>query len=198
MRRPLGTAVACIYLTVLILSLRLAPSAGTQDGPVHLIDDYLLMILHCCLYYRPEKDGHEHKRKRKKQQSQSKRENQYSIIATHVVSSKCFRATLADYQPGSLDQRSVCQNAVCQNRRVSAEVWESVPERLHIDGSLEHEESVSAVVGVEHLTIRAKVLGTERTAVPLSNDTSHMPVAEGKCMCEVAKISCFDAHKQLP
>ena len=119
-------------------------------------------------------------------------------MVTHVVSSKYFRVTLVDYQPGSLDQRSVCQNVVCQHRRGSAGVWESAPERLHIDGSLEHEESVSAVVGVEHLTIRAKVLGTERTAIPLSNDSSHVPVAEGKRMCEIAKISCFDADEQLP
>ena len=115
-------------------------------------------------------------------------------MVTHVVSSKYFRVTLVDYQLGSLGQRSVCQNAVCQHRRGSAGVWESAPECLHIDGSLEHEESVSAVVGVEHLTIRAEVLGTERTAVPLSDDTPHMPVAEGKCMCEVTKISYFDAH----
>ena len=66
-----------------------------------------------------------------------------------------------------------------------------VPERLHIDGSLEHDENVRAVVRVHHLTICAEVLGTERTAVPLSNDTPHMPVAERKGMCEVTKISCF-------
>jgi hypothetical protein len=65
-----------------------------------------------------------------------------------------------------------------------------VSERFHIDGSLEHEESVSAIVGVEFLAICAKVLGTERTAVPLANDTPHMPVAESKGMCEVMKISC--------
>lgn len=66
-----------------------------------------------------------------------------------------------------------------------------VPERLHIDGSLEHDENVRAVVRVHHLTICAEVLSTERTAVPLSNDTPHMPVAERKGMCEVTKISCF-------
>jgi len=76
-------------------------------------------------------------------------------------------------------------------------VWESVPGRLHNDGSLEYEEKVSAIVGVEHLAVCAKVLGTECTAVPLANDTPHMPVAERKGMCEVTKISCFDGDEQL-
>jgi hypothetical protein len=61
---------------------------------------------------------------------------------------------------------------------------------LHIDGSLEHKERVSVIVGVELLAICAKVLGTERTAVPFADDTPHMPVAESKGMCEVTKISC--------
>src|SRR6266702_2356722 len=78
-----------------------------------------------------------------------------------------------------------------------ARLWKSAPERLHIDGRLEHEEKVSAIVGVEHLAICAKVLGTERTAVPLADDTSHMPVAESKGMCEVTEISCFDVGEQL-
>ena len=109
------------------------------------------------------------------------------------MGSKCFRATLADYQLGSPDLQSVCWNVVCQRRRGLTGVWESAPECLHIDGSLEHEESVSAIVGVELLAICAKVLGTEHTAVPLANDTPHMPVAKSKGMCEVTKISCFDA-----
>jgi hypothetical protein len=112
------------------------------------------------------------------------------------VGSKCFRATLVDYQLGSLDQRSVCWNAVCQHRRGFTGVLESAPERLHIDGSLEHEERVSVIVGVELLAICAKVLGTERTAVPFADDTPHMPVAESKGMCEVTKISCFDADER--
>ena len=126
-------------------------------------------------------------------------------MVTRVVGSKCFRATVV-YQLGSVsDYRSlhriVCQNAICQHRHESAGVWESAPECLHIDGSLEHEESVSAVVGkvvgIDHFTILTKVFGTEYTAVPLSNDTVHIPVAEGKFMCEVTKISCFDADEQL-
>ncbi len=83
------------------------------------------------------------------------------------------------------------------HRRGFARLWKSAPERLHIDGRLEHDEKVSAIVGVEHLAICAKVLGTERTAVPLPDDTPHMPVAESKGMCEVTKISCFDAGEQL-
>jgi hypothetical protein len=89
------------------------------------------------------------------------------------------------------------KKAVRQHHRRG--VWgKAAPERLHIDGSLEHDENVRAVVRVEHLTIRAEVLRTERTAVPLSDDTAHMPVAERKGMCEITKITCVDADEQLP
>ena len=59
---------------------------------------------------------------------------------------------------------------------------------------------MSTVVGIERLTIYAKVLGAECTAVPLSNDPSpgHVSIAERKAMFEVTEISCFDVDEQMP
>jgi hypothetical protein len=108
------------------------------------------------------------------------------------VGNKCFRVTPVDYQPGSLDQQSVCL-PVSIDADFAGGVGKAAPERLHINGSLEHDENMRAVVRVEHLAIRAEVLRTERTAVPFTDDTPHMPVAERKGMCEVTEITCFDA-----
>ena len=83
-------------------------------------------------------------------------------------------------------------------RRRFAGVWESAPERLLINRSFEYNESVSAVVGIDCLTIFTKIFGAECTTVPLSNDMPHMLVAEGKSMCEITKISYFDVNEQLP
>lgn len=56
-----------------------------------------------------------------------------------------------------------------------------VSERRLIDRSLEHDERVSSVVGVERLTICAKVLvlGAECAPVPLSDDKHRVRVADG-------------------
>lgn len=73
-------------------------------------------------------------------------------------------------------------------------IWvsEDPHECLHIDRSLEHEESVSAVVVLELFTFCAEVPWAEYAAVPLSNDPSQVPVAAQRvAMCEVAKITCF-------
>jgi hypothetical protein len=63
------------------------------------------------------------------------------------------------------------------------------PECLHVHGRLEHKESMCFIVGVVFFAIRAKVLGTKGTVVPLSNDALHVPVAKGECMRNVAQIS---------
>jgi hypothetical protein len=58
---------------------------------------------------------------------------------------------------------------------------------------------VSSVVGVERLTICAKVLvlGAERATVPLSDDKPRVRVADGLGMLEFTQISCFDVNEQL-
>lgn len=63
------------------------------------------------------------------------------------------------------------------------------PEFIHVDGGLEHKEDVSVVVGVEFLAIGAKVLCAEGTAVPLSDNAKHVPVAKCEGMRNVAQIS---------
>lgn len=65
----------------------------------------------------------------------------------------------------------------------------SAPEFLHVYGALEHNEDVSVVVGVEFLAFGAKVLSTERTAIPLSDNTKQVPVAKREGMGKVAQIS---------
>ena len=75
----------------------------------------------------------------------------------------------------------------------------NLPECLAINASLDHEESVSAVVCVDFLTICTEVFGAECTAVPLSNDPpSHVPgpVAVHRFMNDVTKICCFDVDEQ--
>lgn len=62
----------------------------------------------------------------------------------------------------------------------------NAPECLHVHGGLEHKEYMSVVVRVEFFAIRTKVLGAERTAVPLSINAHHVSVAKGKCMLKVA------------
>ena len=62
------------------------------------------------------------------------------------------------------------------------------PECLHVDGSLENKEDMSIVMGVERFAVRAKVFSAEGTAVPLSDDTRHVPVAKRKAMREVTKV----------
>jgi hypothetical protein len=59
---------------------------------------------------------------------------------------------------------------------------------LHVDGGLEHQENMSVVMGVKRFAIGTKVLSAEGTAVPLPEDTHHVPVAERKGMRELAKI----------
>ena len=62
------------------------------------------------------------------------------------------------------------------------------PECLHLDGGLEHKENVSVIVGVERFAFPAKVLGAVGTAVPLSDNAYHVPVAKRKAMRKVTKI----------
>ena len=59
---------------------------------------------------------------------------------------------------------------------------------MHIDGGLEHKEDVGVIVGVERFAFRTKVFGAESTAVPLSNNTYHVPVAKREAMRQVTKI----------
>jgi len=63
-------------------------------------------------------------------------------------------------------------------------------ERQVIDTRLEHKESMRSVVGVERLTIGAKVPGAagERTTVPLSDDLPTVFVADDVGMSEATKI----------
>jgi hypothetical protein len=68
-------------------------------------------------------------------------------------------------------------------------VQKGVPEFFHVYGGFEDKEYVSIVVGVEFLAIGAKVLRAKRTAVPLSDDAKHVPVAKREGMGEVAQIS---------
>jgi hypothetical protein len=76
---------------------------------------------------------------------------------------------------------------------------ENPPKCLRINRSLEHEESVSAVVVLELFTICTKVSGAECTVVPLSNDRPQVPVAAHRDTCEVSmKTRCFDVGEQLP
>ena len=63
------------------------------------------------------------------------------------------------------------------------------PEFFHVHGGLEHKEDVSIVVGVEFLTIGAKVLSAERTAIPLSDYPKQVPVAKRKGVGKVPQIS---------
>lgn len=65
-------------------------------------------------------------------------------------------------------------------------VWNSAPECLHVHGGLEHKEYMSVVVRVDFFAIRAKVFSAEGTAVPLSNDAHHVPIAKGECMLKIA------------
>ena len=67
-------------------------------------------------------------------------------------------------------------------------VRKGIPECSHIDGCLEHKESVSVIVGVEGFAFRAKIFSAEGTAVPLSDDAYHVPVAKRKAMRQVTKI----------
>ena len=62
------------------------------------------------------------------------------------------------------------------------------PECLHVDRSLENKEDMSVVVGVECFALRAKVFSAEGAAVPLSDDTRHVPVTKRKAMREVTKV----------
>jgi len=62
------------------------------------------------------------------------------------------------------------------------------PECLHIDGGFEHKKDVSVIVGVERFAFRAKVFSAEGTAVPLSDNAYHVPVAKRKAMRQVTKI----------
>lgn len=62
------------------------------------------------------------------------------------------------------------------------------PECLHLDWGLEHKENMGTVVGVYHFTVCTKVLGAVGTAIPLSDNAHHVPVAERKLMCKVTKI----------
>ena len=48
---------------------------------------------------------------------------------------------------------------------------------------------MSVIVGVEFFAIRAKVLSTEGTAVPLPDNVKQVPVAKREGMGEVAQIS---------
>jgi len=68
-------------------------------------------------------------------------------------------------------------------------VQSGLPECLHVYWSLEHKENVSVIVGVEFFAIRAKVLSTEGTAVPLPDNVKQVPVAKREGMGEVAQIS---------
>jgi len=63
-------------------------------------------------------------------------------------------------------------------------------ERLDINRCLEHQESVSWVVGIDLLTIGTKVSGAERTTIPLSDDIHLVHVAFDDGMFEVTKIRC--------
>jgi hypothetical protein len=71
------------------------------------------------------------------------------------VGSRCFRGTLADYQQGSLNQRSACWDSICRGVFAGMCQWESTPERLHsIDGSLGRREGkvvMDAFVITKHL-----------------------------------------------
>jgi hypothetical protein len=67
-------------------------------------------------------------------------------------------------------------------------VRNGAPECFHVDGGLEHKENMSVIVGVERFAIRAKILGAEGAAVPLSDNAHHVPVAKRKAMSKVAKI----------
>jgi hypothetical protein len=68
---------------------------------------------------------------------------------------------------------------------------------LHVDGSLEHEEYVGAIVCVDFFTIRTKVLGAEGAAVPFSGNAHHVPVTKGEGMYKVVKIGWYDPGKQV-
>ena len=61
----------------------------------------------------------------------------------------------------------------------------NTPERMLINRGLEYEEHVRFIVRIDRFTIGAKVLRAVRTAVPLSNDLAHVPIAKRKGMCEV-------------
>ena len=74
----------------------------------------------------------------------------------------------------------------------SRETKKTPPEHRLIDRSLEHEESMTSVVGVERLTICAKVLRAECTTVPLPNDAPRMRIAEDKAMLEFTEICYFE------
>ena len=67
-----------------------------------------------------------------------------------------------------------------------------------INWGLEYEEHVRFIVGVDRLTIGAKVVRAVRTAVPLPNDLAHVPIAKRERMCKVTEIGCFDIYEQLP
>jgi hypothetical protein len=62
------------------------------------------------------------------------------------------------------------------------------PERLHVDGGLEHQKNMGVVIGIKRFAIGTKALSTEGKLVPLPDDTHHMPVAERKGMRKFAKI----------
>ena len=64
-----------------------------------------------------------------------------------------------------------------------------VPEFFHVYRGFEDKEDVSIVMGVEFLAIGAKVLGAERTTVPLSDNAKQVPVTKREAMCKVAQIS---------
>ena len=74
----------------------------------------------------------------------------------------------------------------------------NTPERVFIDRGLENKECVRFVVGVDLLTIGAKVRRAVRTAVPLPNDLAHVFITNRETMFEVTEISCFDVDEQLP
>jgi hypothetical protein len=68
-------------------------------------------------------------------------------------------------------------------------VQNGAPQCFHADWRLEHKESMSAiVVSVGCFAIPTKVLGAEGTAIPLSDNASHVQVAKRRGMHQPAKI----------
>lgn len=57
------------------------------------------------------------KAKAKRQSQCNKTKTDTVQYITHVVGNKCFHVTPVDFQPGSLDQQSVCFNATRQHDR---------------------------------------------------------------------------------
>ena len=119
---------------------------------------------------------------------QSERSSEVLVVSCRVMSWIVDRSSYHGWtiiRAFQISKMSVESNKTIKEDATNR-VWNSVPECLHVHGGLEHKEYMSVVVRVDFFAIRTKVLSAERTAVPLSNDTHHVPIAKGKCMLEIA------------